>query len=126
MTIQVNDLEYDYENLGGGVYRIMVNAESGDQPGWHHVGRVKSENIADLPAAIAKASSAGWPYVARPFAAELKQARAHAGLSQAQAADLLAVTPQTVKNWEAGRREPPAEPILTQADILKRLTESSQ
>ena len=59
------------------------------------------------------------------FAAQLKQARAHAGLSQAQAADLLAVTPQTVKNWEAGRREPPAAPVLTQVDILKRLSESN-
>ena len=56
------------------------------------------------------------------FAAQLKQARAAAGLSQAQAAELLAVTPQTVKNWEAGRREPPTEPVLTQAEILSRLT----
>ena len=59
------------------------------------------------------------------FATQLKQARANAGLSQAQAADLLAVTPQTVKNWEAGRREPPRWPVLTQADILNRLIESS-
>ena len=56
------------------------------------------------------------------FAAQLKQARAQAGLSQSEAANLLAVTPQTVKNWEAGRREPPTEPVLTQADILNRLT----
>lgn len=60
------------------------------------------------------------------FAAQLKQARANAGLSQAQAAELLGITPQTVKNWEAGRREPPTEPVLTQADILKRLSVSSQ
>ena len=59
------------------------------------------------------------------FAAQLKQARADAGLSQSEAADLLAVTPQTVKNWEAGRREPPDTPILTQAEILKRLSESN-
>ena len=55
------------------------------------------------------------------FAAELKQARAAAGLSQSQAAELLAVTPQTIKNWEAGRREPPAEPVLTQAKIIKAI-----
>ena len=59
------------------------------------------------------------------FAVRFKKARTNAGLSQAQAADLLAVTPQTVKNWEAGRREPPTEPVLTQADILNRLIESN-
>ena len=60
------------------------------------------------------------------FATQLKQVRHAAGLTQAQVAGLIGVTVQTVKSWEAGRREPPAEPILTQADILKRLTESSQ
>ena len=58
----------------------------------------------------------------KPFPTQLKQARHAAGLSQAQVADLLGVTPQSVKNWEAGRREPPAEPVLTQAEILKRLS----
>lgn len=56
------------------------------------------------------------------FAAQIKQARSDAGLSQSEAAALLAVTPQTIKNWEAGRREPPSNPVLTQADILNRLT----
>ena len=59
------------------------------------------------------------------FATQLKQARAQAGLSQSEAAELLAVTPQTVKNWEAGRREPPTEPVLTQSGILNRLIESN-
>jgi len=48
------------------------------------------------------------------FATQLKQARANAGLTQAQVLASSA-SPQTVKSWEAGRREPPAEPILTQA-----------
>ena len=56
------------------------------------------------------------------FAAQLKQARANAGLTQAQVAELIGVTVQTVKSWEAGRREPPTEPVLTQAEILSRLT----
>ena len=60
------------------------------------------------------------------FATQLKQVRHAAGLTQAQVAGLIGVTVQTVKSWEAGRREPPTEPVLTQADILKRLTESSQ
>ena len=60
------------------------------------------------------------------FATQLKQARANAGLSQSKAAELLAVTRQTVKNWEAGRREPPVAPSLTQGDILSRLNESNR
>ena len=55
------------------------------------------------------------------FAAQLKQARANAGLTQAQVAELIGVTVQTVKSWEAGRREPPVEPVLTQAKIIKAI-----
>ena len=59
------------------------------------------------------------------FAAQLKQARANAGLTQAEVAELIGVTVQTVKSWEAGRREPPVEPVLAQADILSRLAEQT-
>ena len=55
------------------------------------------------------------------FAAQLKQARANAGLTQAQVAELIGVTVQAIKSWEAGRREPPAEPVLTQAKIIKAI-----
>ena len=55
------------------------------------------------------------------FAAQLKQARHAAGLSQSQAAERLGVTPQTVKNWEAGRREPPEQPVLTQRQVIQAI-----
>ena len=55
------------------------------------------------------------------FAAQLKQARHAAGLSQSQLAEKLGVSVQTIKNWEVGRREPPAEPVLTQRDVLRSL-----
>ena len=124
MTILINSLEYSYENLGGGVYRVMVNADGGDQPGWHHLGRVRSNSIEDLPEAIEKASSSGWPYVEKPFAAKLKQARQAAGLSQSELARELGVSTYTVKSWESGRREPPIIPALTQGQILARLEEA--
>ena len=53
------------------------------------------------------------------FAAELKQARKAAGLTQQQVADLVGVRVQSVKNWEAERREPPTDPVLTQDQILE-------
>ena len=55
------------------------------------------------------------------FANQFKQARHAAGLSQSQAAELLGVTPQTVKNWEAGRREPPKQPVLTQRQVIQTI-----
>jgi DNA-binding XRE family transcriptional regulator len=55
------------------------------------------------------------------FATQLKQARADAGLTQHQLAELLGVTPQTVYYWEAGKRVPPTEPSLTQQRILIQL-----
>ena len=55
------------------------------------------------------------------FAAKLKKARASAGLSQSKLARELGVSTYTVKSWEAGRREPPISPALTQAQIIARL-----
>ena len=55
------------------------------------------------------------------FAAQLKQARHAAGLSQSQLAEKLGVSVQTIKNWEVGRREPPTGPVLTQSDVLRSL-----
>lgn len=55
------------------------------------------------------------------FASQLKQARSVAGLSQAQAAKLLGVCRQTVKSWEAGRREPPDNPILSKPQIIETI-----
>ena len=53
------------------------------------------------------------------FATQLKQARKAAGLTQQQVADLCGVGVQSVKSWEAERREPPTDPVLTQAQILE-------
>lgn len=39
----------------------------------------------------------------------LKAARVNAGLAQAEAADLIGVTPLTIINWEAGRYKPTPE-----------------
>ena len=57
------------------------------------------------------------------FAAQLKQARKAAGLTQQQVADLCGVRVQSVKSWEAGRREPPTDPVLTKAKIIKAISE---
>lgn len=55
------------------------------------------------------------------FATTFKQARQKAGLSAAEAAELLNVTRMTIHNWESGKREPPIQAPLTQAQILKTL-----
>ena len=55
------------------------------------------------------------------FAAQLKQARHAAGLSQSQVAALLGVTAQSVYYWESGKRVPPSEPVLTQSAILSAI-----
>ena len=47
----------------------------------------------------------------------LKEARVQAGKVQRQAAELLGTTTQTVRNWEAGRREPPESAIRRLADF---------
>ena len=46
----------------------------------------------------------------------LKRTRARAGLTQSAIAQELGVTAQTVRNWEAGRHEPPPEAIKKLAD----------
>jgi transcriptional regulator with XRE-family HTH domain len=55
------------------------------------------------------------------FATKLKQARHDAGLTQRQLADLLGITPQTLRNWESGRTVPPTDPVLTQGDVLRAI-----
>ena len=42
-----------------------------------------------------------------PLGRRLQNARREAGLTQRVVADALEVTPQTIRNWEAGRHEPP-------------------
>ena len=42
----------------------------------------------------------------KSLGARLREARINAGLTQADAADRLEVSTQTVRNWEAGRNEP--------------------
>lgn len=55
------------------------------------------------------------------FATQLRQLRTGLGLSQARAAELLGVTTNTIKNWEAERRQPPDDPILSKQQILQKL-----
>ena len=55
------------------------------------------------------------------FAAQLKQARLAAGLTQSQVAERLGVTPQAVYFWESGKRTPPETRQLCQPDILNAL-----
>ena len=55
------------------------------------------------------------------FAAQLKQARHDASLTQSELAELLSVTPQAIYYWEAGKRTPPESRQLTQSDILKAI-----
>ena len=43
----------------------------------------------------------------RTLGRRLQNARRQAGLTQRVVADELEVTPQTIRNWEAGRNEPP-------------------
>ena len=55
------------------------------------------------------------------FATQLKQARQAAGLTQCGLAQKLGITPQTLRNWEAGRTEPPVIPDRSQSEILYTL-----
>ena len=43
----------------------------------------------------------------------LRAARINAGLTQQKVAERLEVTPQSVRNWEAGRSEPAVEAVDT-------------
>ena len=49
----------------------------------------------------------------------LRRARRQAGLTQFQAAQVVDVTPQTIRNWETGRNEPPAWTIGKLAEAYK-------
>lgn len=53
------------------------------------------------------------------FADQLKQARERLGLTQAQAASLIAVPDRTYWEWEAGKTIPYA---ITQEGALRRLS----
>jgi len=55
------------------------------------------------------------------FAAQLKQAQRQAGLTDQQTADALGVSLHAIRAWKYGKRKPPAEPILTQGQILDAL-----
>lgn len=57
------------------------------------------------------------------FRTQLRALRTQAGLTQEGLADLLGTTVGTIKNWESGRTEPPAERVLTQSDILRAVRE---
>jgi transcriptional regulator with XRE-family HTH domain len=57
-----------------------------------------------------------------PFAKKLVRARKRAHLTQAQAAKLVGVIPNTFARWERGERIPPSEAeILTRERILRIL-----
>ena len=60
------------------------------------------------------------------FAAQLKQTRQSAGLTQQQVAELCGVGVQAVKSWEAGRRVPPTDPVLTQSKIINTISDYKQ
>lgn len=55
------------------------------------------------------------------FATILRAQRQAKGLSQAKAAEILGITPQTLRNWESGRTAPPEHPQLTQGEAFRRL-----
>ena len=49
----------------------------------------------------------------------LKRARRNSGLTQNDVADAVGATPQTVRNWEAGRNEPPPSAIRKLAKLYE-------
>ena len=49
----------------------------------------------------------------------LRQARARSRLTQKSVAQELGTTPQTVRNWEAGRHEPPLQVIRALAELYR-------
>ena len=53
----------------------------------------------------------------RAMGRRLQNARREARLTQRVAADKLEVTPQTIRNWESGRHEPPQRLRRTIADL---------
>ena len=56
------------------------------------------------------------------FAKDVLTARKRAGLTQAQAAELLDIIPNTLARWERGERTPPREcEVITQEEGLRGL-----
>jgi transcriptional regulator with XRE-family HTH domain len=63
----------------------------------------------------------------------LRQIRAAAGLTQAEAAERIGVSSKTVERWEAGKHEPPASELAAYvkalegsvAEVMRRLIGSS-
>ncbi len=56
------------------------------------------------------------------FADKVRAARKRAGLTQAQAAEILEIIPNTLARWERGERTPPRESeIITQEEVLRGL-----
>ena len=53
----------------------------------------------------------------RALGRRLQNARREAGMTQRAVADQLEVTPQTIRNWEAGRHEPPDRSRRQLADL---------
>ena len=54
----------------------------------------------------------------------LRQARGRSRMTQVQAAEMLEVTPQTVRNWESGRNEPPDSAVRKMAKLYGLTVES--
>lgn len=59
----------------------------------------------------------------RQFAAALRRLRKRVGISQAKAAGILGVKPNSLARWERGERTPPAEAELplSRERILRKL-----
>lgn len=55
------------------------------------------------------------------FCNDLRTLRKRLKISQAQAAEIIGVTPAAVGHYERGIRTPPTEPTITQGDIMSRL-----
>jgi transcriptional regulator with XRE-family HTH domain len=60
------------------------------------------------------------------FATQLRQLRTDLGLSQARAAELLGLSRGAIAYYEAGKREPPDEPIRSKQQILDDLKSRAQ
>jgi len=55
------------------------------------------------------------------FAAQLRKLRTDLGLTQAQAAELLGLSRGAIAYYEAGKRQPPDEPIRSKDQVLADL-----
>ncbi len=64
------------------------------------------------------------PAKPKPFSEQLRAARGTR--SRPEAAAILGLHPNTLKKWEEGRSEPPAEAALTQGEIIAKLKEGGE